>query len=60
VSLITGESRFLEPVRDERANLAAVLRLRELPAARPRLPFLEKLGRAGANRRETAYAGSGT
>lgn len=42
VTLITGENRFLEPLRDDRANLAKVLRLREpeqgavaLPAIRP-------------------------
>jgi hypothetical protein len=39
VSLISGESRFLEPVRDEQANLARVLGLRELPIAKRRKPY---------------------
>lgn len=39
VSLITGESRFLEPVLDQRVNLAAILGLRELPKARSQRRF---------------------
>jgi len=42
VSLITGEARFLTPVRDERANLAAVLGIREPRKARARVPFAER------------------
>jgi hypothetical protein len=41
VTLISGESRYLEPVRDDRANLAAVLGLRELPLQRPNIRLLE-------------------
>jgi hypothetical protein len=40
VTLISGESRFLEPVRDDKANLAALLDLRKLPEARRRRPYV--------------------
>jgi hypothetical protein len=42
VTLITGESRFLTSVHDQRANLAAVLGLRELPKPRVRVPLVAR------------------
>lgn len=39
VTLISGESRFLEPVHDDQANLAQVLGLRELQMAKRRTPY---------------------
>ena len=39
VTLITGESRYIEPVLDPQANLAAILGLRELPRPQSRRPF---------------------
>ena len=50
VTLITGESRLLTPVRDPRANLAAVLKLRPLPKPTPRLPFTAAVRAARAQR----------
>lgn len=57
VTLMTGESRFLEPVPDARANLAAILGLRALPPPERRLPFAAVLR---ANRRTSSPAATPT
>jgi hypothetical protein len=41
-TLLTGDARQLVPRRDPRANLAEILRLRELRQARPHAPLIAK------------------
>jgi hypothetical protein len=41
-TLLTGDARQLVPRRDLRANLAEILRLRELPPPRPHAPLMQK------------------
>jgi hypothetical protein len=41
-TLLTGDARHLIPRRDPQANLASILRLRNLPPARPHTPLMQK------------------
>ncbi len=55
VSLMSGESRFIEPMPNRRANLAAVLSLRELPLASKKQTLLKKLGQSSASRPASSF-----
>ncbi|MCG8489471.1 MAG: DUF4438 domain-containing protein [Chromatiales bacterium] len=46
VTLISGESRYLELLHDSQANLARVLGIRSLPKAQNRRPFAQRHGGA--------------
>jgi len=46
VTLLSGEARWLEPLRDRRANLALILRLRRIAQPRPRATLNDKTGRS--------------
>jgi hypothetical protein len=41
-TLLTGDARQLVPRRNPQANLAVILRLRELPPTRPHVPLMAK------------------
>lgn len=42
VTLLTGEARYLQPIRDNNANLAAILKLRAPRPAAPHTPLIAK------------------
>ncbi len=58
VTLISGEARYLEPIRDPQANLAYKLRMRRPAPAVPHPTYLAKERRMAA--RSRARAGDGT
>lgn len=61
VTLLTGEGRWLEPLRDRRANLALLLSLRQPAPARPRATLIDKereAQRTAALKRRGAVTGT--
>lgn len=42
VTLLTGDARFIEVLKDEQANLAVMFGLRELPRAKPHMTLMQK------------------
>lgn len=61
LALLTGNARFLQPIRDPQANLAKILRARELPGARAYPTLIQAHRLLSPGRSRTANRGrSGT